>query len=136
MRDASQWPVASDPAEHARRSVYLLVKRSFRLPMFETFDQPDAAASCARRESSTIAPQALALMNGAFVTAQSEKFAARLRKEHGENPEAWVDAGWRLALGRTPGSEEKARAVQFARSNGLERLCLVWFNLSEFVYVD
>ncbi len=136
MRDASQWPVASDPAEHVRRSVYLLVKRSFRLPMFETFDQPDAAASCARRESSTIAPQALALMNSGFMTAQSGKLAARLRKERGENPEAWVERGWKLALGRTPTPEERARAVAFAQSNSLERLCLLLFNMSEFVYVD
>ncbi|MSV30401.1 MAG: DUF1553 domain-containing protein [Bryobacterales bacterium] len=136
MRDATQWPVASDPAEHSRRSVYLLVKRSFRLPMFETFDQPDAAASCARRESSTIAPQALALMNSGFMTGQAAKFAARLRKEYGEDPETWVDRGWKLVLGRGHSVEEKSRAVAFAKSNGLERLCLLWFNMSEFVYVD
>src|SRR5439155_17734201 len=62
MRDPSQWPVSSDPADYTRRSVYLYVKRSFRLPMFETFDAPDASQSCARRESSNVAPQALALM--------------------------------------------------------------------------
>ena len=50
MRDYSQWPVHPDPLEHDRRSVYLQVKRSFRLPMFEAFDQPDAVASCSRRE--------------------------------------------------------------------------------------
>ena len=67
MRDLTQWPVHPDPLEHDRRSVYLQVKRSFRLPMFETFDQPDAVASCSRRESSTVAPQALTLMNSDFM---------------------------------------------------------------------
>jgi hypothetical protein len=53
MRDLTMWPVTSDPAEHDRRSVYLFVKRSFRLPMLDTFDAPDTATSCARRENSS-----------------------------------------------------------------------------------
>src|SRR5262249_29186583 len=108
MRDATQWPVASDPAEHVRRSGYLMVKRSFRLPMMDTFDAPDAAASCARRDASTIAPQALTLMNSAFMTQQAEAMAARLRREQGDQPEAWVDAGWRGSFGRPPAPEERA----------------------------
>src|SRR5207247_9448019 len=108
MRDPLQWPVSSDPADFTRRSVYLYVKRSFRLPMFETFDAPDAAASCARRESSTVAPPALALMNSEFMAAQAEKFGTRLKKEHGDAPEALVDAGLRTAFGRPPLPDEKS----------------------------
>jgi hypothetical protein len=104
--------------------------------MLESFDAPDASASCPRREQSTVAPQALALMNSEFVNSQAERMAARLKKQHGENPEAWVDAGWQLTLGRAPSNEEKQRAVAFLAKNPLSRLCLMWFNLSEFVYVD
>ena len=136
MRDLSQWPVSSDPADFTRRSVYLYVKRSFRLPMFETFDAPDAAASCARRESSTVAPQALALMNSEFMAAQSEGFAAKLKAKYGESPEAQVDGGWRIAFGRPPSAEEKSRALAFLSKSTLPRLCLLWFNMSEFLYVD
>ena len=136
MRDGSQWPVSSDPADYTRRSVYLYVKRSFRLPMLETFDAPDAAASCARRDSSTVAPQALALMNSEFITAQAERFAARLKSKYGEAPEAWVDAGWQSALGRKPTREEKEKAVAFLGTSTLPRLCLLLFNMSEFLYVD
>ena len=46
LGDISQWPVTLDPAESLRRSVYMYVKRTFRLPMLETFDVPDATLSC------------------------------------------------------------------------------------------
>ncbi len=136
MRDPSQWPVSSDPADLTRRSVYLYVKRSFRLPMFETFDAPDAAASCARRESSTVAPQALALMNSEFMAEQADRFAARLKAKHSESREAWIDAGWRAAFGRVPSTEEKNKAMAFLAKSTLPRLCLLWFNMNEFLYVD
>jgi hypothetical protein len=136
MRDPSQWPVSSDPADFTRRSVYLYVKRSFRLPMFETFDAPDASASCARRESSTVAPQALALMNSEFMAEQAGRFAARLKARYGEAPEPLVDAGWRTAFGRAPSQEEKSKAMVFLDKSSLSRLCLLWFNMSEFLYVD
>ncbi len=136
IREAAHWPVTSDETEHARRSVYLYVKRSFRLPWLEMFDSPDAAQSCARREVSTVAPQALALLNGAVLQVQAERFAARLRIEVGENPEAWIVAGWRRALGREPSRAERERAREFLRDNPLPRLCLLLFNLNEFLYVD
>ena len=136
MRDMSEWPISSDPADHVRRSVYLFVKRSFRLPMFETFDAPDAAASCARRDSSTVAPQALALMNSEFMAAQANKFAARLEKGHGDEPDSLVEAGFLTAFGRPPSAEEKSKALEFLSKNSLPRLCLLWFNMSEFLYVD
>jgi cytochrome c553 len=136
MRDLTQWPVSSDPADFTRRSVYLYVKRSFRLPMLETFDAPDSSASCARRESSTVAPQALALMNSQFMTDQAARFAERLRSKSGESREAWVEGGWRAAFGRAPSAEERAKALGFLDGNPLPRLCLLWFNMSEFVYVD
>src|SRR5438309_2628178 len=67
------WPANPDPSEHNRRSIYLQMKRSMTLPMLQIFDAPDSATSCARRESSTVAPQALALMNGEFAGAQADQ---------------------------------------------------------------
>jgi cytochrome c553 len=131
MRDSSQWPVSQDPAQHDRRSVYLFVKRSFRLPMMETFDAPDPVESCARRETSTVAPQALALMNSEFTAKQAQRFAARVARA--ADP---VDAAWRLALGRGPEASEKKKAQEYVQRNSLDRLCLMLFNMSEFVYVD
>src|SRR5260221_4016623 len=55
-------PANPDPAEQNRRSIYLQMKRSLTVPMLQIFDAPDTSSSCARRERSTVAPQALALM--------------------------------------------------------------------------
>jgi hypothetical protein len=132
IREAGHWPVSSDPAEHNRRSVYLFVKRSFRLPMFETFDVNDPAQSCARRDVSTVAPQALTLLNSDFIQTQARHFAVRLRQASGDP----VRNGFRLALGREPSAEEHARASAFLERSKLENFCLMLFNLSEFVYVD
>lgn len=130
------WPANPDPSEHVRRSVYLQVKRSLALPMLHLFDAPDTARSCARREISTVAPQALAMMNSAFVLEQANQFAARLSDLAGEDPGDQVDIGWTLALGRTPTDSERHTAVGFLRRNSLPQLCLMLFNMNEFVYVD
>ena len=130
------WPANPDPNEHNRRSVYLQMKRSLTLPMLQIFDAPDTATSCPRRESSTVAPQALALMNSEFSVAQAAQFAARIKKQAGEDPEASLEGGWRLAFGRSPTAEERQTALDYVRRNSLERLCLLMFNMSEFIYVD
>ena len=136
MRDFSQWPVHPDPLEHDRRSVYLQVKRSFRLPMFEAFDQPDAVASCSRRDSSTVAPQALTLMNSEFMTRQAERLAGKLRKDFGEDMGRWIQEGTRIVFGRGPTAPEMKRAQDFLAGSDLASLCLLWFNTNEYLYVD
>jgi hypothetical protein len=129
------WPANPDPGEYNRRSIYLQMKRSLTLPMLAIFDAPDPATSCPRRDVSTVAPQALALMNSPFSTTQSEEFAARVRKESG-SPEDQVNSAWRLAFGRLPSATEKTTALDYLQRNSLPRLCLLIFNMSEFVYVD
>ena len=130
------WPATPDPAEHARRSVYLQVKRSMTVPMLQVFDAPDTARSCARRETSTVAPQALAMMNSGFVLEQAEAFARRLRSEVGTDPAELVEAGWGLALGRAPTSAERATALGYLARGSLPQFCLMLFNTNEFIYVD
>ena len=130
------WPAHPDPNEHARRSVYLQVKRSMALPMLQIFDAPDTSASCARRETSTVAPQALAMMNSNFVVQEAQAFATRLRRETDGQPESLVNAGWQLALGRAPFELEIRTGLDFLARNSLHDLCLMLFNLNEFIYVD
>jgi mono/diheme cytochrome c family protein len=131
-----QWPVTLDPAEHNRRSVYLYVKRSFPYPMFSTFDAPDTAVSCPRRDATTVAPQALALMNSPFAVEQAKRFAARLEKEHPGDRSAQIRAAWELALARPPSDAERERAAAFLEASPLSELCLVLLNMNEFLYVD
>jgi hypothetical protein len=129
------WPTNPNPAEHDRRSIYLQMKRSMTLPMLQVFDAPDTAASCARRERSTVAPQALALMNGDFAVGQARRFAESVAKQ-AQGDAARVEAAWRRALGRSPDDAERTMALDYLGRAGLERLCLMLFNLNEFVYVD
>jgi hypothetical protein len=130
------WPANPDPAEHTRRSIYLQMKRSMTLPMLQIFDAPDTAASCARRESSTVAPQALAMLNSEVTLAQAETFASRIQQQAGEDPAPAVEVGWRLAFGRLPTAEERQTAIDYLVRNSLPRHCLLMFNMSEFIYVD
>src|SRR5204862_6756098 len=62
----TQWRVNQEANQFNRRSIYLFQKRNLRLPFMEVFDAPDMLLSCARREQSTHAPQALELLNGEF----------------------------------------------------------------------
>jgi len=130
------WPAHPDPAEHNRRSIYLQMKRSLTLPLLQIFDAPDSAASCARRERSTVAPQALAMMNSEFTNTQAKRFADRIRKQAGDDPAAAINAAWQLALARPPRDQERTTALDYLQRNSLERLCLLLFNMSEFLYAD
>ncbi len=131
----SQWQVASNPAEHARRSVYLIAKRNLRLPFMEVFDQPTLQASCARRESSTHAPQALELLNGQISNTLAASLAERLIRETGNDRDAMIQAAFRLVTGRLPSSKEQRIAKDFLTRSSLNEFALAMFNLNSFLYV-
>jgi mono/diheme cytochrome c family protein len=121
-----------------RRSLYIFSKRSIPLPMLEVFDKPDTITSCGRRNSSTIAPQALVLMNNEFVNIQARHFAQRLEMEADPDTAAQVRRGYEIALSRPPTAQE----VQLARNliesypQGLADFAHALFNLNEFVYIQ
>jgi hypothetical protein len=126
----------SDETEASRRSIYAFIKRGLVIPMFETLDLADTVSSCPKRQVTTVAPQALTLFNGDFANEQARHFAARLRREAGEAPEAWITLGWRLALCRAPTKAELASMEAFLKEDSLEQLCRVLLNLNEFVYPE
>ncbi len=131
------WPgLADDDPQTWRRSLYVFSKRSIRYPMFETFDQPNLVNSIDRRNRTTIAPQALILMNNGMVTFQAERFAERVREDVGDDVEAQVHRAILLALGRPAAAAEHANAVEFVGESpgGLVELCHLLFNLNEFLY--
>ena len=103
--------------------------------MFETFDQPDMVQSCDRRNRSTIATQALLMMNNAFIIQQAKAFAKRLEAEAKDVP-AQVELGYKLAVGRPPTEFEKAKSIEFVKSGprGLDDFCQALFSINEFVY--
>jgi len=138
MWASNQWPVSLDPLERNRRSVYLYVKRSFPFPMLAIFDEPDTAVSCPRRDVTTVAPQALALLNSEFMEEQARNLSARVQKAHPGDRDAWIRSAWELVLNRDPAPEEKEKALSFliAGHSDLDKLCLVLLNMNEFLYID
>ena len=131
------WPgLAIGDPDSWRRSLYVFSKRSIRYPMFEAFDQPDMVSSCSRRTRSTVAPQALLLMNNAEVLLQAKHFAQRVQLEAGAEPGAQVEYAFELALARRLSASEMAQALPFLESTptGLVDLCQTLFNLNEFLY--
>ena len=131
-----QWVATKDTTEYDRRSIYLIQKRNLRLPFMEVFDLPDRSASCARREASTHAPQALEMLNGDMSNRLARAFAARLRSEAGPVAAKQVDLAYRLATSRLPSAAEKQTALAFLRTQPLEEFALAILNLNAFVYVN
>jgi hypothetical protein len=131
----SQWEVPASRSQHNRRSVYLIAKRNLRLPFMETFDAPALLSSCAHREASTHAPQALEMLNGQLSNDLAAAFADRLRSENLESPEQIVQRGFRLSVGREPTARELNLSLTFLRQQPLEEFCLALFNLNDFAYV-
>lgn len=107
------WKVSADPAERNRRSIYIFVRRNARYPMMEAFDMPDTHESCGRRNQTITAPQAMALLNGKVSLEWAQAFAGRVLKQTGGDPNATVDAAYRLAFGRSPDGSEKDTVLTF-----------------------
>jgi hypothetical protein len=136
----NQWPVTKDESEHTRRSIYLFARRNLGMPMLEVFDKPDKNLSCPRRMQTTIAPQALHLLNSEFTREQAESFAQRVKKSADER-DARIETAYVLALGRRPTADERQACREFLSEEsdaetGWTDLCHALFNLNEFVYVD
>jgi hypothetical protein len=105
---SSNWQ-ASPGDEIYRRSLYIITLRSVLYPTLTTFDAPDAADACVRRERSNTPLQALTMMNdGVFVEA-AQSLALRALRE-GPNP---LEKLFRLVLSRSPRPEELARLQTF-----------------------
>lgn len=162
----NQWPVTGDPTEHSRRSLYLFVRRNLRYPLFEAFDRPDTNASCPRRNRSTIAPQALILLNSELSLAAARDLCACLIREAPGDRVAQITLCYRRAMGRPPSTaeidagqdflnDETQRLIDSKRSvselpipmhlsptespqaaAALTTYCLAILNLNEFIYVD
>ena len=88
--------------------MYVIQRRSVVLPLLEVFDCPDSTVSSPSRSASTIAPQALALLNNAFVLQQSQRFARRALEEAGSAPADQAQRAFQVALGRKASERERA----------------------------
>jgi len=124
-----------DPKSH-RRSIYRFIVRSQPQPFLAALDCADPSMSVDKRNESTTALQALALLNDRMMVAMVSHFSMRLEQESGDLP-------GRIDRARPPGAGPLAD-VGRARGPGRPRaevsawrnICRVIFNLNEFVFVD
>jgi hypothetical protein len=131
-----------------RRSIYFTVKRSKLMPMMVIFDAPEALSGMAERPTTTIAPQALHMLNNPQVRQAAKGFARRIAPAATTSLEDAVRAGYQIAVARQPDRDELADGVVFIqkqmatypenqrRESALADFCQVLMCLNEFIYVD
>ena len=144
-----------------RRSIYVLQRRTQPLTILENFDLPTMNPNCTNRIESTVAPQALHLLNNQMIHNLAAGFAERVMHEVGTARPRQVDHVYRLAFGRRPTRQEATRAVELlqnlaarwrrehadsgasggpssadAERLALGNLCHAIMNSAEFIHVD
>jgi hypothetical protein len=94
------------------RSVYVPVFRNALPDVFEVFDFPDSSMVTGRRNASTVAPQALFMMNHPTVIEHAEATARRLLSEPLEGDTGRIAWLYEATLGRDPTSREQQIALE------------------------
>lgn len=133
LKRPQYWVTTRDRSEHDRRTIYLIYKRNLILPFMQVFDSPDTLLSCARRDQSTHAPQALELLNGTVSNELAVAFAGRLKGADR------VEQAWRLATGRGPNAKERVLSQKYLDDPdpaALTEFALSLFNSNAFLYVE
>jgi hypothetical protein len=126
-----------------RRSVYLMsVRTGAKAADFNPlFDGPDCSAIVEQRSQSTVAPQALFLLNDPFVMDMAGALAERVAQEvPSVEQEPRIDRVYQIAIGRPPTAAE----IEIARdllgqqpdADAWTRFCHVILCTNEFIYVD
>ena len=109
------------------------------------FDAADPVGIVEKRTDSTVAPQALFLLNHPFVLAQAKTLVQRLNREGPSDDRGKIEWLYQLLYGRPPGEDEIkiGRAAIASASSGSDstpeawhQYCQVLLCANEFVYVD
>ena len=149
--DPKQFGAGTLDMKMNRRSIYFFVKRSQLIPMLSLFDSPDTLQDLAQRSNTTIAPQALLMMNSPIVRSYAEGLASKATGQAGSTLDAQVRGVYRECFSREPSVEEVAIAREFigqqqvdytasGNANSTELALVDWcqamLSLNEFVFVD
>jgi hypothetical protein len=108
------------------RSLYLIQKRTVRIPWMETFDLPENTVSCARRDISIVSSQALAMLNADWVW-DAAKQSARNKD---------IEGLFRSLLSRDPTPQEQSMCESYLdEGRTLQELALVLLNSNELAFI-
>ncbi len=134
-----------------RRSIYLPVIRSALYDVLQAFDFADPSFPAGERATTTVAPQALFLMNGKIVHEQTRVWTAKLLADKSLDDAGRVRRIYLQAFGRPASEKEVARSLEFvqrveselarakavdSRAQAWQSLCRVIVSANEFVYVE
>ena len=107
-------PLSGPPDGNGRRSIYLEARRNYPQQLLIAFDQPKPVLTVGERNVTNVPAQSLALLNDAFVGAQSGLLAERIRSQ--PTPESRIGALWQIAFSRPVTEAEVDRTVAFLKS--------------------
>lgn len=136
-----------------RRSVYLPVVRSALFEVFTAFDFADPSSLAGQRDQTTVAPQALFMMNSPFVLEQVRSLVELLLARPNASTADRLSHLYQMAYGRDPSETEMHRASEYlqlmqaefsrADATATDAEVRAWISLSravlsanEFVYVE
>ena len=119
-----------------RRSVYTPAFRNKRLELFEVFDFADINSSIGQRATTTVAPQALFLMNHPFVAEQAKLAAQRTLAAKASDEAARLELVYRTALGRGPTEKERLLASDFLRAASGDAPAEAWAQLHQALFAS
>lgn len=106
----------TDDPEQYRRSIYVQARRSMPLGMLEPFDLASVVPNCDRRASSTVAPQALLMMNNQVTLRIAERFAQRVIRDSGDEADRQITRAFQLAFGIEPSEADVTKAMEFLKA--------------------
>ncbi|HEV7609430.1 MAG TPA: DUF1549 and DUF1553 domain-containing protein [Steroidobacteraceae bacterium] len=115
-QNENSWKVSENPRDQNRRSVYIFVKRNNPYPLLDTFDWANPQTVHGKREVTTTAPQALALINSDLVYNWSQVLAGRVIREAGEKDQARVARLFEILYAREPSKDETRTLLAFLDS--------------------
>ena len=121
---------AARALETPRRTLYIMTVRSERATFQCLFDAADATTIAEKRNVSTVAPQALFLMNNPFALEQADALAKRAPEK---DRVPWL---YRTLYGREPSQREIALGQAAAENSAWADYCHVLLCANEFVYID
>jgi len=134
---ARNW-IAKDEfkSEDMRRMIYTMRIRMEQDAIFGAFDCPDGGQATPNRSRSTTPIQALNLYNSGFMADLSKRFAERISKEAGVNPEKQIERAYAWTFGRSPEQGETTETLAYLEEHGLPALCRILFNANEFLFLQ
>jgi len=121
-----------------RRTFYITTIRADRATYQMLFDAADPTSIVEKRTESTVAPQALWLLNHPFALAEANALARRA-KAFGLDDSGAVRWLYNSLYGRPPSAQEVAiglRALASGNDASWDAYCQILFCANEFTYID